>query len=74
VGHPQTWNRYAYVNNNPTTYKDPSGLVSPINGPDFNRMLDAYAGEGGGFACQQDGVNQSCNTVFSVTLLRTRMN
>jgi hypothetical protein len=29
-------------------------------------MLDAYAGEGGGFACQQDGVNQSCDTVFSV--------
>jgi len=24
---PQTWNRYAYVGNNPTTYNDPSGLV-----------------------------------------------
>jgi len=25
-GNPQTWNRYAYVNNNPTNYIDPSGL------------------------------------------------
>jgi RHS repeat-associated protein len=29
---PQTWNRYAYVGNNPTTYNDPSGLQKPLCG------------------------------------------
>jgi RHS repeat-associated protein len=29
---PQTWNRYAYVMNNPTGLTDPLGLCQPING------------------------------------------
>ncbi|MEK6719993.1 MAG: PA14 domain-containing protein [Chloroflexota bacterium] len=29
TGHPLSLNRYSYVTNNPTTYADPSGLVSP---------------------------------------------
>ncbi len=57
---PQTWNRYAYVGNNPVSFRDPSGLVSIPN-------VGNYMGGGGGdFNCQQDGVDQSCATVSSV--------
>jgi RHS repeat-associated protein len=68
---PQTWNRYAYVTNNPTTDTDPSGLVDALNGPSFGRMFGFFASGGGGvapgaFDCEQDGVNQSCATVSTV--------
>jgi hypothetical protein len=44
----QTWNRYAYVGNNPTTYNDPSGLVIPIElylmtgGGSFNSWANSF--------------------------------
>lgn len=57
---PQTWNRYAYVRNNPTSRVDPSGLVDINPG-----MLYGMMG-GGGFNCTQDGIDQSCATVYSV--------
>jgi RHS repeat-associated protein len=62
---PQTWNRYAYVTNNPATFNDPLGLVSPIDGPNYNRMLDAFASEGGasGYTCNLDGLMSSCGVV-----------
>jgi len=54
---PQTWNRYAYVGNNPVSFSDPSGLVSMPNVGDY------MGGGGGDFNCQQDGIDQSCATV-----------
>jgi RHS repeat-associated protein len=56
---PQTWNRYAYVGNNPTSFTDPTGLVSIPN-------VGNYMGGGGDFGCTQDGVDQSCATVSSL--------
>ncbi|MGA8490648.1 MAG: RHS repeat-associated core domain-containing protein, partial [Terriglobales bacterium] len=54
---PQTWNRYAYVLNNPLSYRDPTGLVT-IN-PSW------YMGFGGGGGCSMDGVDTPCNVVQS---------
>jgi RHS repeat-associated protein len=55
---PQTWNRYAYVGNNPTSFTDPSGLVSMPN-------VGTYASTGGGgfvSGCTQDGIDSNCLT------------
>jgi len=35
---PQSWNRYAYVTNNPTTYNDPSGLFMGLCNSPENRQ------------------------------------
>lgn len=58
----QTWNRYTYVRNNPASRIDPTGMVDINPG----MMYGAMGGGGGGFDCTQDGVDQSCATVFSV--------
>ena len=46
---PQTWNRYAYVGNSPTTYSDPSGLKRLPPGP--NPGPGMYVG-GYNFGCE----------------------
>jgi RHS repeat-associated protein len=55
VTSPQTWNRYAYVMNNPVSNIDPTGLVT-IN-PNW------YMGFAGGGNCTMDGADMPCNVV-----------
>ncbi len=56
---PQSWNRYAYVRNNPTSRIDPSGTVDINPG-----LMYAMMSGGGGFGCQEDGLDVSCESAY----------
>src|ERR1700744_3023562 len=47
ITNPQTWNRYAYLNNNPLNRVDPKGLYEEEDGPDLGWVGVFF---GGGFS------------------------
>ena len=57
---PQTWNRYAYVRNSPVSRIDPTGMVDINPG-----MMYAMMGGGGGFGCQMDGLDTTCQMAYA---------
>ncbi|HKW87401.1 MAG TPA: RHS repeat-associated core domain-containing protein [Candidatus Acidoferrales bacterium] len=58
---PQSWNRYAYVMNNPLAFIDPSGF-NP-NGPNQPAVI---AGPSGG-SCTLDGISTDCGWVSELS-------
>lgn len=69
---PQTWNRYAYVGNNPVGAIDPNGLGSDCpGGPNRNQSCNAHRPGGmftwaGGQECIVDGAPTQCGMAFSL--------
>jgi len=66
IGNPQTWNRYAYVVNNPLALTDATGLFAGEPVPDSpNIGVDiSEDANGGGYGCQIDGTDESCAMAY----------
>ena len=70
---PQSWNRYAYVLNDPIDYVDPLGLTPPQYSCSTSDPLalgcnttGSPFGGGGGGSCSLDGIDTPCGIVLSV--------
>jgi RHS repeat-associated protein len=61
---PQSWNRYAYVLNNPLNYIDPTGMCPPVFDDGCDAGPGGPIGPGGGTTCMEDGIPVSCGSVF----------
>ncbi len=67
MGNPQSWNRYAYVQNNPLINVDPLGLdclyLFEDNTLDYIRPGDCYSSTDDGIFIDQSGIQQDSLTV-----------
>ena len=62
IASPQSWNRYAYVQNNPMNSVDPFGLL--VTDPDGVLGNLHGGGGGGGLTCMIDGLTANCGSVL----------
>jgi RHS repeat-associated protein len=70
VLNPQSWNRYAYVLNNPVTLNDPLGATPYANDLALDKAIAGIGGDGGGgggATCYLDGMVVPCS-IFSSLL------
>lgn len=65
VTSPQTWNRYAYVANNPLAYGDPLGLCPPPGVYAKGCVYVQYPG-GDSLDCTIEGMRAPCGLAFSL--------
>jgi RHS repeat-associated protein len=63
---PQTWNRYAYVINDPVNYVDPLGLCPAITIPGHCSSIQVRMMGSGNYGCTIDGVPASCGLALSM--------
>jgi RHS repeat-associated protein len=61
---PQSWNRYAYVGNNPMNSIDPSGLCVHMLYDDASCFDGGFFGFGPSTTCIEDGVDVGCGSIF----------
>ena len=66
INNPQTFNRYAYVNGNPFTFTDPSGLAGGIVGWGGVCKIGGKTSELGFLSASNDGGFNPCNPVVSI--------
>jgi RHS repeat-associated protein len=61
---PQSWNRYAYVGNNPMNSIDPSGLCVHMLYDNASCFDGGFFGFGPSTTCIEDGVDVGCGSIF----------
>jgi RHS repeat-associated protein len=82
IANPQTWNRYAYVTNNPLALIDPNGLgggapwpcppgVKDFQTCGFSQINGILSGGFGGYGCTVDGVPTGCD--YASDVVRTNV-
>jgi RHS repeat-associated protein len=65
---PQSWNRYAYVMNNPLIYVDPTGLCGGLYDPGGEDCMGMFPGSGAPNGTNGDCTNEGCTFTISVTV------